>query len=163
MAEEIFLQNWVFTKFAWPFLLIFFITYAILEKTKLLGESKQINALVGFVIGLIFVGAIYPKLVVGNLILFLTVAIIVVFVGLLLWGFVTGSKEIKIEGKGMKIVFGILVFIAMIAAVLWATGTGGTIYDFLFNRTWSGSFWTNIIFVIVIAVALALALGRKKA
>ena len=47
MAQEIFLQNWLFTRFAWPFLLVFFIVFAILEKTKLLGEGKkQVNALV---------------------------------------------------------------------------------------------------------------------
>src|SRR4030067_2089969 len=95
MAEETtFLQNWIFTKFLFPFLLVFFLVFAILEKTKLFGDGKkQLNALIAFVIGLIFVGAVYPKLVVENMILFLTVAMVIVFVVLLLWGFVFG--EIK--------------------------------------------------------------------
>ena len=103
MVEETFLQHWVFTQFALPFLLVFFIVFAILQKTKVLGDDKkQLDALVAFIIALIFVGAIFPKLVVANLILFLTVAIIVVFVGLLIWGFVSGG-EAKIEGTKLKL------------------------------------------------------------
>ena len=88
MAETI-LQHWILTNFAYPFLLIFFIAFGILEKSKLFGsDKKQLNALIAFVIGLIFITAVFPKLVVGNLILFLTVSIVVMFVALLLWGFV---------------------------------------------------------------------------
>src|SRR3989344_4428063 len=92
MVETI-LQHWIFTSFVFPFLLIFFIVFGILQKSKLFGEAKQLNALIAFVIGLIFVGAVFPKLVVGNLILFLTVAVVVMFVALLLWGFVAGGEE----------------------------------------------------------------------
>src|SRR3989344_1899534 len=107
MAIETILQHWIFTSFILPFLLVFFIVFAILEKTKIFGDGKkQLNALLAFVIGLIFVGAVFPKLVVGNLILFLTVALVIVFVTLLLWGFVTGG-EAKIEGKGIKWAAGI--------------------------------------------------------
>lgn len=89
MALDNILQSDILTKFAYPFLLIFFIVFAILEKTKLFGEDKkQTNALIEFVIGLIFVGFAYPKEVVSNMIQFLTVAIIVLFVVLLLWGFI---------------------------------------------------------------------------
>ena len=74
---------WIFTQFALPFLLIFAVLYGILEKTKILGDGKhQINAIVSFVVGLIFVSAVHPKEIVGNLILFLTVALVVVFVAL---------------------------------------------------------------------------------
>ena len=74
MVEETILQHWILTRFAFPFLLIFFIVFAVLEKTKLLGEGKkQLNALLSFVVSLVFVSAIYPTLVVSNLILFLTV------------------------------------------------------------------------------------------
>ena len=85
MVEKTILQHEIFTRFALPFLLMFFVVFAVLEKTKLFGEDKkQLNALIAFVIGLIFVSAVYPTLVVSNLILFLTVALIVVFVALLL-------------------------------------------------------------------------------
>ena len=163
MVETI-LQHEIFTRFAFPFLLMFFIVFAILEKTKLLGEGKkQLNALISFVIGLIFVSAVYPTLVVNNLILFLTVALVVVFVALLLWGFIFGDieKGFKVQGW-MKWVLGIIVGIAVVIAVLWATGIQGKVIDFLFRQGWSNTFWTNALFIVVIAIALALMIKKTK-
>ena len=163
MASEIFLQHWIFTRFLFPFLLVWFIVFAILEKTKLLGEGKkQIDAIVAGVIALIFVGVAYPVLVVNNLILFLTIGIIVVFVGLLLWGFLSGGEIKAIEHKGLKWTFGIVIALAVIIAIIWATGSGGAIQDFLFNQKWGNSLWTNIAFVVVIAIVLAVILRQGK-
>jgi len=160
VEETTFLSHWIFSKFLLPFLLVFFIVFAILEKTKLFGEGKkQLNALTSFVIGLIFVSAVYPKLVVGNMILFLTVALVCVFVVLLIWGFIFGDKEgFKLE-KWMKWVLGIVVGIAFVWAVLWATGWTSEVGSFLSSQS---QIWTNIAFVVVIAIALALVLIEKK-
>jgi len=155
MPQETILQHWIFTKFVFPFLLVFFIVFALLEKTKILGaDRKQLNALLSFVIGLIFVSAVFPKMVVGNLVLFLTVAIVVVFVALLLWGFLTGG-DAKIGGKVIPIVAGVIVVVAVIFALLWATGWDIGVVNILFNQDWSKAFWTNVAFLAVIAVALA--------
>ena len=163
MVEETILQHWIFTSFVFPFLLMFFIVFAILEKTSILGkEKKQLNALLAFVIGLIFVSAVYPKIVVGNLILFLTVALVIVFVTLLLWGFVTGG-EAKITNNAVKWIAGIGGFVIIVFAVFWAMGIDGTVFDFLFRQSWSKSLWTNISFIVVIGAALALVYtGSKK-
>ena len=156
--ETTILQHWILTKFILPFLLVFFIVFAVLQKTKLLGDGKkQLDALVAFVIGLIFVGAVFPKLVVGNLILFMTVSIVIVFVVLILWGFATGS-EAKIESKGMKWLAGIIIFVAVVIAVLWATGFNTDFVNLLFRQNWSNTFWTSVSFIVVIAIALAVIL-----
>jgi len=156
------LQKPIFTDFLYPFLLMFFIVFALLEKTEMFGkEKRQINALISLVISLIFVSAIFPKIIVGNLVLFLTVALIIIFVGLLLWGFVNGKAEF---GSGMKIFLGIILFIAIVLAVIWSTGFGGgleNIFDFLFNNSWSGNFWTNFIIVVLVIGAVAIAIGVK--
>ena len=159
MVTETILQNEILTKFVYPFLLIFFIIFAVLEKTKVLGDDKkQLNALVSFVIGLIFVGAVFPKLVVSNMILFLTVALVVMFVVLLLWGFVaSGEKGFELS-KGLKTFLIIILGIAVVIAVFWAVGIGGGFFGFLFNSSWSSAFWTNFLFIVVIAAALALVI-----
>lgn len=165
MPQETIFQHWVVTQFILPFLLMWTIVFAILQKTKLLGENKQLDAIVAFVIGLIFVGAIFPKLVVGNLILFLTVAIIIVFVGLILWGFISGSDlktNILGDSKGLKWAAGIAILVAVTVAVLWAAGIENDAFDFLFRQSWSGDFWTNALFVVVIAAAIALVLRTGK-
>ena len=163
MAGETVLQSPVLTQFVYPFLLIFFIIFAILEKSKLLGEGqKQINALVAFVIGLIFVSVAYPKLVVTNLILFLTLAVVIVFVVLVIWGFIMGDKgtDIMKAPKGIKWAIAIVILIAVILAVLWASGVGfGFMEDLIKNNK---TFWTNVLFIVVIAAALAVVLAKTK-
>ena len=157
MAVETILQHWVLTQFVYPFLLVFFIVFAALEKIKILGgdDKKQLNALVAFVIGMIFVGAVYPKILVGNLILFLTVSIVVVFIFLLLWGFVMGEELKLSQNPIVKYVSAGLIFVAVAVAVLWVTGAWEPVYSFLFKRTWSKEFWTNAIFILAIVGALA--------
>lgn len=164
MAEEItILQHWIVTKFILPFLLIFVLVYAILEKTKLFGDGKhQINAIISGVIGLIFVGAFSPKIFVDNMMLFLTIGIVIIFVFLMLWGFATGSElKSPIPSKGMKIAIGIFIFVAVGIAVLWAAGVENQFFDLLFRQSWSKTLWTNVAFVVVVAGAIALVLSNK--
>jgi len=164
MAAETFLQHWIFTSFIYPFLLVFFIVFAILEKSKLLGSNKQTNSIVSFIIGLIFVSAIDPKLIVGNMILFLTVAVIVVFVVLLLWGFISGG-ELKtdiLKNNAVKWTAGISIVVATIIALLWATGIESNVINLLFHQSWSSGFWTNVSFIAIIVAALALVLTQGK-
>ena len=161
MAEETtFLQHWIFTQYLFPFLLVFFIVFAILERTKLFGEGKkQLNALTSFVIGLIFVGAGVPKLIVGNMILFFAVAIVIIFVILLLWGFIFGDEKGFKVTSWMKWVLGIIVGIAAVVAVIFATGWNVTLGSVLSGQS---QIWTNVAFVVVIAIALALILLAKE-
>lgn len=161
MAETI-LQLPIFSDFIFPFLLVFFITFALLRKTKILGTEVQIDSMVAFVIGLIVVGVAFPKLVISNMILFLTVAIIISFVGLLLWGFVTGEESPKVSGTGFKWVAGILILVAVILATVWATGFDYTgTFGFLFQSSWSSSFWTSVAFLVAIGVALGVVIGTS--
>lgn len=153
------LQSPIFTQFIFPFALIFFILFGILEKLKVFGDDKkQLNALIAAVVGLIFVGAVSPKLIVGNLILFLTVAIVVVFIGLLLWGFISGG-ELKIDDK-VKPLVGAVVVLAVAIATLWALGVQISFFEdvfaFLFKSSWSSDFWTNAAFIIVVIMAVVL-------
>jgi hypothetical protein len=162
MAMETILQHWVISNFVLPFLLIFFILYGILEKTKALGENKQLNALVSLVVGLIFVGAISPKLVVENLILFFTVAIVVLFIALLLWGFASGQEAKLPDSKGLKAAVGAVIVLAVVGALLVVVGIEGAVFDFLFRQDWSGEFWTNAAFIAVIVIAVALMMKSGK-
>ncbi|MDZ4226707.1 MAG: hypothetical protein U1B79_01200, partial [Candidatus Pacearchaeota archaeon] len=99
-----------------------------------------------------------PKLIVENLILFLTVAIVVVFIALLLWGFVSGG-EAKIPDKVKPMVGGVVV-LAVAIALLWALGVQISffedVFDFVFKSSWSSDFWTNAAFIIVVIVAVVL-------
>jgi len=167
-STQIFLQYPIFSRFLLPFFLVFFILYAILEKTKILGgENHKINALVSFIIGLIFVTFLSPTLILNNLVLFLSIAMVIVLIVLMIWGFLSGDAEMKIltEKGWMKITLFVIVIIAIVLGALWAFGIslptlGSNLISFLFRQSWSGSFWTNALFAVMIAIALALVIGR---
>ncbi|MCK9568310.1 hypothetical protein M0R72_05155 [Candidatus Pacearchaeota archaeon] len=157
------LQSEILSDFVLPLLLIFFIVFAILEKTKLFGgDKKQLNALTSLVIALIFVGAVYPKIIVSNLILFFAVAIAALFVILLLWGFVYGGDDngIKLE-KWMKTFLGIGLGIAFIFALIWATGGWWDKILTFFSTSSGKAITTNVIFILTIIIALAVVLAGK--
>ena len=110
---------------------------------------------------MIFVGAVSPKLVVENMILFLSVAIVIVFVVLILWGFIAADKK---EGFSipdwMKWTLWIVLGIAIIVGIFKAFGF--PIGEFLFKQSWSETFFTNLIFIVLVAAALALVIKSSS-
>ena len=108
----------------------------------------------------------------SNFILFLSIAIVIVFVILVIWGFLSGEEGIKVlsENKTLKVALFVVVLIIVIFGTMWALGlhlseVGGNIISSLFGKSWSKSFWTNVIFIVLIAAALAWVIGKsaKKA
>ena len=164
MPDATIFQHYIFLEFILPFLFMFAIIFAILEKTKLMGEDKkQVNAIIAFVIGLIFVSAAFSKHVVNELVLFLTIAIVVMFVFLILYGFVASDKEGLKVVNWVKWTFGILAGIGVVIATIYATGVDFFLLDMLFNQPWSGKVWTNVAFVVVAVIAVVVVLkGGKK-
>jgi len=160
MATETFFQNEILMDFIYPFLLVFLISFAILEKSKLFGDGKkQLNALVAMVLGLIFVGAFKPRIIIGNLVMFLGITVVVIFIILILWGFVFSKKEgwEMDKEKWMKITLGIIIGVIVLVGVLWATG----LFDKFKSFSWTSSFLVNIPFIIIIAVIIAVILIPK--
>jgi hypothetical protein len=49
------LQTYAISDFFLPFILVFTVVFAILQKTKILGEKKNFNVVVSLVLGLVFV------------------------------------------------------------------------------------------------------------
>lgn len=164
MANETIFGNWIFKDYLFPIILVFALTFGVLEKTKLLGDDKkQLNAIIAIVVSMILVGVLYPKQVISNMILFMAVALVIIFVFLLLYGFVAGDKDGFNIGDGVlkKVLLGI-IFVAVVFAVLWATGSSPEVLSLLFKQEWSEVFWTNLIFVLAIAGVLALVLKFGK-
>ncbi len=151
--------------FILPFLLIFAILFAVLERTKALGEkATQLNAIVSFVIGIMFISFVHPKEIVSNMVLFLTVFLIVAFIAIVLIGFLFGAdlKGGFGMGTGLKWTLGIIVVLATIIALIWATGIDVGVIDFLFLSKWSEAFWSNLVFILIVAFAIAWVVGSFK-
>jgi hypothetical protein len=137
-----------------PFLLIFVLVYAIMEKAKILGDDKRYaNVIIAMVIAFIFVGVPAVVGVTLKIIPIVTLILVILLCFLLLFGFV----EIKLN-KGLKIALGIILGIALIATILWATGVFEKVkLDFS-----SPIFMYIVFFAIFIGVVVLVITSPKK-
>lgn len=157
----------IFMEYILPFLLVFTLVFAVLDKTKLLGEGKrQINAIMSLVIGIILLGFPTSRNIIVKLIPFLAIVLVILFVFMLLYGFVMGKKEGDVLHKGVKIAIGIILGLAVIVAVLWITGAWDVIYEKTIKGEFAGKIWINVLLIAIIGGAMAIVLstggGKKK-
>jgi len=161
MVETIF-SNPLFKDIVLPFLLVFTIVFAILEKTKLLGDGKkQIDAIVALVVGLIFVGFSTATSIVSRLVPFLAVALIILFIVMLVFGFV-GGKEKDVLGRGVKIALGVVFGIAFVIAILFVTGYLDKLINMVTVNANAGKILVNVVFLVAVGAAIALILASGK-
>ena len=143
-----------------PFLLVFTVVFAVLQKTKVLGDKKkQIDAIVALVIGLIFVAVARAVDFTLNLIPFMAVALVVLLVFMVIWGMVYEPGKFEIN-KTVKTWIGVGVAIAVVIAVVLFSGFWEVIYErFVIGNN---TLLFNVIIVIVVIAAIAtVILGGK--
>jgi|SRR3989338_1655586 len=135
------------------FLLIFTLVFAVLQKTKILGEGKsQIDALIALSIGLMIVTVGYATDLIKQMIPFLGVSLVVILVFLLLVGIFFEPGKFKISG-GLITAFGILAFIAVVIAVISFTGSWEVIQGYLTGDK-GGKVFSNVVLLIVVGAAI---------
>jgi hypothetical protein len=152
-------QTVPFLQEALLFLLAFVVVFAILQKSKILGDGvAKINSLVALAFALIFVGFSSATDVVSKMIPWVAVALSVILMFLLLWGFVGG--EIGNLPGGIKWTLIALSAVFMIVLLLYVTGwwTGfRQMFDF------DNSFlYTILAFVGVIGAVVYVVVSSKK-
>lgn len=166
-----------------PFLLVFTIVYAILEKTRLLGTvkvkdqgevgNKNLNSMVAFVIGLLVVAtanvvrAINESL--PNIILLLVILISFLILIGVFWK--TGEMDFAGKHSGWYKFFMVVLFIGVLAIFLnaiYVTNEGKeyslliVILDWII-KNWSGTIFASIIVLLVIIGAIVfITKGPKK-
>ena len=147
-------------KIVYPFLLVFTLIFAILQKSKILGEDKsRIDVLVALSIALIVVAFSWSTDIIVNLMPFLAVSLVILLVFMILFGFVASDMEkgLVLNSK-VKTGVGILIAIALTIAVLVVTGQWGFIYYHLFVDYEGSSWLSNIILLLIIAGAVGAVL-----
>ena len=147
-----------------PFLLVFTIVFAILEKTKILGEDRSnLNAMVAFVIGLLFVGAIGLVSIIDQALPNVALFLIVILSFLMLFGAFVGADGIKFENTWYKGGALFIVFIAVLAIFLDALGWLGGILDYV-NSNWDKTVIPTAIFFLIVlgAIWYVIGGGNKK-
>ncbi len=132
------------------FLFVFVIVFALLAKTKILGENKFINVLISFIISIIFSTVSSMQNYVKSVIPWFAVLVIVLFFVLLIIGF-SQQKIGDIMKPGIVWVF-IIVLIAvfLVAAIKVFAPVWVDIKDFI---TTEGRIVGGILLLIIAALA----------
>lgn len=144
----------LFVEVILPFLLVFVIVYAILQRTAIFGINRQIDILVSLVIAFVFIGVPAAVGITLKIIPIIAVMLVILLSILLLFGF--AGIEIQ-TNNGIKIAAGIILAIAMVSLVMWATGVGGWFVNFI-----SKNINYVIIFVLIIGAGAAVLSSPKK-
>lgn len=161
MVEIVFISP-LFLNYILPFVLVWTLIFAILEKTNLLGEGRrQINAIIGLVVGLILIAFPFSNNIVVQLMPFLAVAAVVLLVFMLLYGFISGGDKVELH-PSIKWPLIIILILAIISAFLIFAGWWDPVYDFLFYNETGIQIVINILIVVVIAAAIFAVLKGSK-
>ena len=154
--------NSFFTEMLLPFLLVFVVVFAILQKSKILGDGKsQIDAIVAMVIGLILIGVPQPRNIIVGIMPWMAVGVAVILIFLILYGFIGGDLSGKETPLWVKVSFGILAGLFTLAVVLYVSGLGIVIFNWISGSNGSGV-WSNVIMIVLVLGAMAVAIFGSK-
>lgn len=148
-----------------PFLLVFTIVFAVLEKTKIFGTEKvgdkeypkkNLNSIVAFVAAFLVVAS--TRLVaainesVANVVLLLLLSICFL---LLIGSFYKEGEPVSLEGKWRSL-FMVVMFIGVVLIFLQAIkvdnrGIVQYVYDYLVVN-WQSNFTASVIFIILVVI-----------
>jgi hypothetical protein len=165
-----------------PFLLVFVLVFALLEKTKVLGTEvlkddkgekseytkKSLNAMVAFVTGFFVVASTQLVSVINKSLsqIFLLLLLVVCF--LMVWGtFHQQTKEgffLDPKNKHQKFYYNALmaiVFISIAAIFLNALGWLEIVYQYLAGN-WNTDYVAAVIFIVIIIGFMAWIMGDPK-
>lgn len=145
-----------------PFLLVFVLIFAILQKTKVLGDGKaQIDALIALAVGLILIGFPTPRDIIVALMPWMAVGAAVILVFLILYGFVAG--DLSETPTWMKGVFGSLAGLFVLGVVIYVTGLWDIFTNWFSGPLGSSELWMSVVMIVIIvgAVLLAVLSGKK--
>jgi hypothetical protein len=163
MAVPFFIST-VFTDYLLPFALVFTLIFAILQKTKLLGDEKrQIDAIIGLIVGLILIATPYARDIVVMLMPFLAVWAVILLIFMLLYGFIGGKKEGDVLGKWWKYAFYGLVALSLAVFLLIISGYWDWVLNLLTGADSGTSLWVNgLLIAIIVGAIVAVIKGDVK-
>lgn len=149
-----------------PFLLVFTIVFAILEKTRVLGEEKgeprkNLNSMVAFVIGLIFISIIRLVEVINQALPEVALVLIIAVSLLMLVGLFWGTSEVKLEVGWQKGLVFIIAFFVVLGIFFNAIGWLDKIVGYA-EMNWNETVIPTLIFFVIIIGAIFYIVGGQK-
>lgn len=102
-----------------PFLLVFAIIFAILEKVKIFGDKSNVNAVVAVVVGLLLIVQQDIVSIINNFLPKISLVIVVILMGLLLIAMIAGKEYKGLQGTAL----GIGMIVVVVAVILALTSS----------------------------------------
>lgn len=172
MAQQVDLSGISYFMPLLSFLVVFVIIYALLFKTKIIGENKFAQVFTAFLFATIFVSAVGAREYVVNIVPWIAILIVSMFFILLIIGFIGKDAEFLHKGIGIAVVVililifiisGIFVFSDYLAPYLpWNNGYGAN-QNVLYFTGWlfSGRIFGGILLLIVSAIVSWILIKAK--
>lgn len=161
-----FLVDFGFFDVILPFILVFTIMFAILEKTKIFGaetdRTKNVNAMVSFVVAFFVVAT--PKIVKSIQISLPQVALILIVLVsfmLLAGSFFSSKEEFSFEKSGWKIFLTFVVFLGIVAIFLNSVAWLDPILRYIAEK-WRDTFIVSLIFLGLVIAVIFFVVGKDK-
>jgi hypothetical protein len=166
-----FLQSFGFYDVVLPFLLVFTIVFAILEKTRILGTEdikgvkytkKNLNSIVAFVLAFLVVAS--TKLVaaineiMANVVLLLILSISFL---LLIGSFFKQDEEVYLKEGPWRILFMLIMFFGIVITFLHSFGWFNIAWDWLVGH-WQTNFVATVVLLLFIALFMYYIIGGGK-
>ncbi len=145
------------TQYLFPILLIFLLSFAILAKTKILGDNKQVTAWISLAVAVILVAAPFARDVINSLVPFLAVMAVIFLIFMILYGFIM-QGEVKIDG-GLKTLFLVVILASLAVAILVSTGYWDNLVNLVNTQ---GKLVVNLLIVVVLAVVVFVVVKPGK-
>jgi hypothetical protein len=146
-----------------PFLLVFAVVFAVLQKSKVLGEGKrQIDAIVSLAIALIVVAFTYYVKIIVELTAFLGLILIILLVVMMILGMVGKGDDHEKTFPGWFKKWGAGVSIAaVVIALVFITGAWKNVADFVSKNGNSDWIYSLITLAIVVVAVFLVYRGAK--
>jgi len=153
------LSHPLFVETILPFLLVFTLVFAVLQKSKILGaDKKQIDAIIALVVGLLVISFGQAIGIILQLIPFLAVSLVILLVFMLLVGSFRPEGE-DLLPPGFKTFLMYVALITVAIAVMWITNAWQYIFDLIVFGSDSPIFINVLFFVIIIGAIAAVIWG----
>ncbi len=159
-----FLRDFGFFDIVLPFLLVFTIMFAILQKTEILGKDRrELDAMVAFVTGMLVAATNKVVTIISDALPNLIVLVIAILGFLILLGTFYKQGEFNFakndDNKWMMLTFSIIIFIAVLAIFLNSIKSESgvswlsAILTYIFQN-FSGTVVTSLIFLVVVIAVI---------
>lgn len=141
------------------FLFIFILIYALLVKTKILGENNMVSLFLSLIIASFFIVNVNLVEFTQMNVSWFVVFIVCLFMILLMLSFV-GKEASEFFVKNTKVA-GVLVALVIIMFIVSASYAFNWAVNFDLVQTWFDKDWFGMVLLVVVAIIVSLVLTKK--